>query len=142
MASPQTPGPEALIGGSIIRREGEFWTVVHGGAVCRLKDTRGVRLLAVLLQRPGEKVSAIDLERVEQSGCSTEGAPEQASAPDPLDPRALERARVNVTRSVRAVLQRIAAHHPGLGVHLSATIKTGAFCCYRPDPRIPIRWES
>jgi CheY-like chemotaxis protein len=52
-----------------------------------------------------------------------------------------ERARVNVTRAIKAVLDRIAEHSPALGQHFAATLRTGQFCSYVPDPRTPIRWE-
>lgn len=52
-----------------------------------------------------------------------------------------ERARVNVTRAIRGVLQRIAKYHPPLGEHLDHTIRTGTFCCYLPDPRASIEWR-
>lgn len=52
-----------------------------------------------------------------------------------------ERARVNVTRSIKAALERIAEHSPALGRHLEATLRTGQFCSYMPDPRVPVRWE-
>jgi len=52
-----------------------------------------------------------------------------------------ERARVNVTRAVKAVLERITEQSPALGRHLGATLRTGQFCVYVPDPRSPIRWE-
>jgi hypothetical protein len=54
---------------------------------------------------------------------------------------AAERARVNVTRTIAAVLKRIAAASPTLGQHLAATISTGYFCSYTPDPRVPIIWS-
>jgi non-specific serine/threonine protein kinase len=54
---------------------------------------------------------------------------------------AAERARVNVTRTIAAVLKRIAAVSPTLGQHLAATISTGYFCSYTPDPRVPIVWS-
>lgn len=44
----------------------------------------------------------------------------------------VERARVNVTRGVSAALRRIAGYHPDIAAHLSAAIKTGAFCSYQP----------
>ncbi len=53
---------------------------------------------------------------------------------------AAERARVNVTRTVGAVLKKIAAGNPALGQHLAATVRTGTFCSYTPDPRVPIAW--
>src|SRR6266850_1815734 len=52
-----------------------------------------------------------------------------------------ERARVSVTRAIRRVLDRIADRSPALGAHLTATIRTGQYCAYTPDPRSPIRWE-
>jgi tetratricopeptide (TPR) repeat protein len=46
-----------------------------------------------------------------------------------------ERARKAVTARVRDALRRIEAEHPALGAHLRASVRTGAFCSYRPpDP--------
>jgi CheY-like chemotaxis protein len=53
-----------------------------------------------------------------------------------------ERARVNVTRSIKSALERIAEHSPALGRHLGATLRTGQYCSYVPDPRTPVRWET
>jgi hypothetical protein len=52
-----------------------------------------------------------------------------------------ERARVSVTRAIRAALARIRKQSPALGGHLDATIRTGLFCSYAPDPRAPIVWR-
>jgi CheY-like chemotaxis protein/uncharacterized membrane protein len=52
-----------------------------------------------------------------------------------------ERARINVTRAIKAVLDRIAEHSPALAGHFEATLRTGTFCSYVPDPRSPLRWE-
>ena len=52
-----------------------------------------------------------------------------------------ERARINVTRAIRAVLDRIAEHSPDLAHHFEATLRTGTFCSYVPDPSSPLRWE-
>jgi tetratricopeptide (TPR) repeat protein len=54
---------------------------------------------------------------------------------------AAERARVSVTRAIRTALARIADQHPALGKHLGATIRTGTYCSYTPDPRLPSRWQ-
>jgi tetratricopeptide (TPR) repeat protein len=51
-----------------------------------------------------------------------------------------ERARVSVTRAIRTALGRIAVESPKLGAHLDATVHTGTFCSYVPDPRAPIAW--
>jgi hypothetical protein len=42
-------------------REGEFWSLSYGGAVVRLKDSKGLRDIARLLATPGREVAAIDL---------------------------------------------------------------------------------
>jgi hypothetical protein len=52
-----------------------------------------------------------------------------------------ERARVSVTRAIRAALARITEQSPDLGRHFEATIRTGTFCSYNPDPRVPMSWE-
>jgi drug/metabolite transporter (DMT)-like permease len=52
-----------------------------------------------------------------------------------------ERARLNVTRAVRAAMANLARANPSLGRHLSATIRTGRYCSYTPDPRAPITWQ-
>lgn len=52
-----------------------------------------------------------------------------------------ERARVNVTMAIKSMIVKITTHHPALGRHLTCTIKTGAFCSYVPDPRVPVEWE-
>ena len=54
---------------------------------------------------------------------------------------ASERARSAVTRAVRQGLARIREHHPSLGEHLDRTIRTGTYCVYRPDSRLPVAWK-
>ncbi|MDP5182073.1 transcriptional regulator [Blastococcus sp. BMG 814] len=54
---------------------------------------------------------------------------------------ASERARASVSRSLRYAVCRIAEHHPALADHLVRTVRTGTYCCYVPDPRIPTSWE-
>jgi hypothetical protein len=51
-----------------------------------------------------------------------------------------ERARVNVTRAVSAVVKQIAVHDDWLGHHLRTCVKTGNFCAYVPGPDAPV-WE-
>ena len=53
-----------------------------------------------------------------------------------------ERARISVTRAIRSSLARIAEQSPDLGRHFEATIRTGTFCSYNPDPRVPMSWET
>ena len=54
---------------------------------------------------------------------------------------ASERARVSVTRAVRTAMTRIREHNPHLGEHLDRSIRTGTYCAYLPDPRVPVAWK-
>ncbi len=54
---------------------------------------------------------------------------------------ASERARASVTRAVRQAMARIHDYHPTLGEHLDRAIRTGTYCAYLPDPRIPVAWK-
>lgn len=56
-------------------------------------------------------------------------------------PNAAERARVSVRKALSTVLARITQAHPALGEHLQATIRTGTYCAYEPDPLAPVRWR-
>lgn len=51
-----------------------------------------------------------------------------------------ERARINVTRAIKAAIRRIAEQEPDLGHLLRGTVRTGAACRYEPDPGTPLRW--
>jgi len=51
-----------------------------------------------------------------------------------------ERARLNVTRAIKAVIQRIADDDAEIGRYLQTTIHTGMLCRYAPDLRFPMRW--
>ncbi|MBV8984313.1 MAG: hypothetical protein JO248_07720 [Acidimicrobiia bacterium] len=44
-----------------LRRQGPFWTLNFDGEECRVKDTKGVRDLAVLLASPNREVAAAEL---------------------------------------------------------------------------------
>jgi hypothetical protein len=52
-----------------------------------------------------------------------------------------ERARVNVTRTLRATLDQIAERAPIAGAHLQASIRTGGTCRYQPVAGGPSRWS-
>lgn len=60
-------------------------------------------------------------------------------------PRAMaaedERARVNVTRTLRASVERISAAAPKAGAYLTASIRTGRACRYQPAPGGPPHWH-
>ncbi len=51
-----------------------------------------------------------------------------------------ERARLVVTKAIKASLARIDHAHPALGRLLANSIRTGTFCSYRPDPGTLVVW--
>ena len=89
-----------------------------------------------------------DPERAERSQTEIDALTRELAAATGLGGRdrtagsAAERARVSVTRAIRAALARIAEQSPALGSHFEATIRTGTYCSYHPDPRAPIGWQS
>jgi hypothetical protein len=53
---------------------------------------------------------------------------------------AAERARLNVTRALRAALAKLIDALPAAGAALDRRVRTGLYCCYTPDAADPIRW--
>lgn len=132
---------------SAFSREGEYWTISYADTLCRLRDAAGLRYLATLLGRPRQSVPAVDLvqtwrvaaDRLRCAGGDESLLPQRARFTNTSHES--ERARVTVTRSLRAAMQRIAVHNPQLGEHLAATIKTGTSCAYTPDARLLVEWD-
>jgi len=125
---PTTPPTVADAAASyVFRLEGDYWTVVYDGAVCRVRDVKGMRYLALLLAQPGERLSIATL--LGEAGLATAGVP--------IDP---ERARPAVTKRIRDAITRLGAHNAALGYHLATAIKTGQHCAYIPDPQRPMEW--
>jgi class 3 adenylate cyclase len=56
-------------------------------------------------------------------------------------PSPAERARVSVTKAIRAAVKAIDRHSPALGSHLDASISTGRFCSYAPPGEVPPDWS-
>jgi hypothetical protein len=109
----------------VFRREGEFWTIVYERQLVRLKDTKGLRYLSRLLCEAGHGVPVSELLEREP----------------PRDVRAAERARISVTRAIKNAEAKISERHPSLANHLRGTVRTGALCSYRPDPRLGVHWS-
>ena len=86
-------------------------------------EKRGVRLEDEIEMLSGELARALGLHGRDRRAAS--GA---------------ERARVNVTRTIRIAIGRINKHHSGLASYLDATIRTGTFCSYQPDPDRQVSW--
>jgi hypothetical protein len=113
-AAKSHPPTEATQG--IFRREGEFWTIACRGEVFRLRDVRGLAYIAFLLGHPGEEVHVLSLASKAEN--EADEASESATA-----------------------LERIAGHSPALAALLTSSIRTGTFCSYTPDARLPASWR-
>jgi hypothetical protein len=192
-----------------LRREGEVWTFDFGPRSVRMRDSKGVRYLAVLLANPGVEIHAVELAgadseyegtdaRRRPSSAAELGGPGADDAGPVLDAEAkaayrrrleelreeaeeadsfndperaarareeidflqrelaaavglggrdrkaassTERARVSVTKAIRATIKRVAEHDPMLARELEATVRTGSFCVHEPDPRHPLSWR-
>jgi hypothetical protein len=190
-ALPEQRAHATLVGGrNRMTREGDMWTIDFDAHTVRLKDAKGMRLLARLLSDPGHEIHVFDLAGASGLVGADDGGPildtaakdayrhrlndlaedlEEARRNNDLaraeraekeidavtdqlkgavglggrDRRAAsqsERARVAATRNLRAVIRRARDVHPSLGRHLEMTIRTGTYCSYQPDPRVPVEW--
>lgn len=52
-----------------------------------------------------------------------------------------ERARVNVTRTIRRATAIISDVVPDLGAHLTNAVRTGRYCVYTPEPAAALAWN-
>ncbi len=78
-------------------REGEYWTAEYEGRVLRLRDGKGMRVLARLLADPGRPFAALDLERLGlPAETSTARALASSNAGELLDNDARRAYRVRV----------------------------------------------
>jgi len=182
-----------------MQREGEVWRFDYDGRVIHVRDSKGVRNLAVLLASPGVELAAGDVEALADGsgvGAAAQVAPDVALAgldatakgqyrqrledlreeveeaqawsdPEraaraqeemdliaselsaavglggrdrPLSSGA-ERARLRVTRAIHTAIRRLGDQDEDLGYELGATVRTGSFCAYEPDPRRPVSWR-
>ena len=48
-------------GRHVFRREGEYWTLAYDGAICRLRDSKGLQHIGHLLRHPGQHFDAREL---------------------------------------------------------------------------------
>jgi predicted ATPase/type II secretory pathway predicted ATPase ExeA len=103
--------------------------------------------LSELREELAEAQQLHDLGRSEQLAAELDFLTHELSSAIGLGGRArrvgspAERARVNITRAIKLALRKIGEHHPALGQHLATTIKTGAYCSYTPDVRVPTTWQ-
>jgi hypothetical protein len=164
-----------------LERSGEVWTVTHRERIARVKDSRGMQMLARLAEQPGEEVHVLALagpgpslpeshagellderarrayrQRIAEIDAALEQPPADGGRIAPLVRErealagelaratglggrarmagsATERARVNVQRRLKDAIARVAEVEPELGQFLEQGVRTGTYCCFRPE---------
>jgi hypothetical protein len=91
--------------------EGEIWTVHGLGAVVRLKDSRGLHMLAHLVTRPYQKVHALDLS------CAPGGTIDGGDAGPVLDRKAVEAYRARLRELQQEISEAESRNDAGRLVH-------------------------
>lgn len=87
-----------------------------------------------------------DLGRAERARVETEFISRELAAAVGLGGRdrptgsAAERARLAVTKCIKAAIAKTRAAHPAAGRYLARTIRTGYFCAYEPDADDRTSW--
>jgi tetratricopeptide (TPR) repeat protein len=105
------------------------------------------RQLSELREELEEAKEVGNVERAEQAEEEIDALTKELSRAVGLGGRnrraasASERARQSITKTIKAVLERIAQSDAALGDILSRCITTGTFCSYQLDPDLPIAWE-
>jgi len=112
-------------GRATLRREVERLRQAVEDALATGADDRAAALQAELDDVVGELARSFGLG----------GRPRRASA-------ASERARLNVTRSIRTAVSTVAAALPAAGGALDRRVRTGTYCVYAPVPGDEIVWRS
>jgi hypothetical protein len=113
---PAASDPEPPDGGPdhVFRRDGEVWTLRYAGREVRLRDSKGLRDLHVLLTRPGTAVAALDLAG---------GAPGRGPAADTgevIDAQARTAYRDRLRELEEAAAEADAAADIGRGARIAA----------------------
>ena len=133
-------------GHGTFRCEGDFWRIAHHGPAFAVKDMKGLHCIARLLREPGREIHCLELvaedagpcdqadrlsELARAAGLGSEGAEAE---------RAVQRARVNVSRTIKDAIAKIRDYDRGLARHLANAIRTGVLCSYTPEPGTERTW--
>ncbi|MEA2615116.1 MAG: hypothetical protein QOE72_899 [Chloroflexota bacterium] len=126
-------------------------TVTGGDGVSEILDTQArhayARRLEELRAEVEEAASFNDPERATRARIEIDALTEQLASALGLGGRSrrvyddAERARVNVTKRIRAAIAAVAEHDPRLERHLRGAIRTGVFCSYAPAPEATASWS-
>jgi len=130
LASPGTPVASVALAGEA------------DGAMNAAGNARAARERATELEEELAEAQAFnDPERIASARARIESLATELAGPGAARGAAEERARINVTRAIKASLKRIAEHEPELGRLLQRMVHTGNSCRYQPDPGVPLEWE-
>ncbi|MEU7526734.1 hypothetical protein AB0A74_13450 [Saccharothrix sp. NPDC042600] len=105
------------------------------------------RRLADLREEVADAEQCHDPERAERARSEIDALTAELARAFGLGGRArpacspAERARVNTTRALRAVISRLTRDFPDLGHHLDTSVNTGTFSGYHPGPHPPVAWR-
>jgi tetratricopeptide (TPR) repeat protein len=105
------------------------------------------RRLSELREELEEAKELENVERAEQAEQEIDALTRELSRAVGLGGRnrraasASERARQSITKTIKAVVERIVQSDAALGDIFLRCVKTGTFCSYQPDPDFPIAWE-
>ena len=105
------PPPPFLPGGGppfALRQEGEYWTVAAGADLCRLKDGRGIQMLAHLVAHPGREFHVLAL-----MGATGEEVADAGDAGALLDEEAIAEYRARLAELDDALVEAEAWADPG-----------------------------
>jgi non-specific serine/threonine protein kinase len=114
-----------------------------GGEAGRLSERmKTLRARAAELREElGEAQAFNDPERIFRARRQLERLATDVARAESNARAAGERARINVTRAIKAAVARIAEHEPQLAHLLRGTVRTGTACVYEPDPGAPLSWD-
>lgn len=142
------PGRDFLALDLVADCNSRCWIRGDGGRVLDVKARVSLRARLQDLREEREEAEALnDLGRLTRILDEIEFLEKELARDTGLDGQArrvngeLDKARVNVTRTIRHAIARVARNAPRLGSYLDAAVKTGCYCSYAPVPFVFATWE-
>jgi len=135
--------------GNLIRKVGDYWRIVYGGKEVLVKDCKGMRYLAFLVQNPDRSFLALHLVMHDSgqlpepdeiySSMSREQLSDEGLDSVGISEHDLEKARSSVSHAIEAALRKLADCHPACHDHFRASFAPGRQVSYRPN--VPTIWQ-
>jgi hypothetical protein len=107
-AEASAPTPQRT--SATFRREGEYWSITFEGDAFRLRDSKGMRHLSLLLSSPGSEIHVLELVAAVEGHLSHGGAADAGLAPGRADAGAVldERAKSEYRARLRELESELA----------------------------------